>query len=212
MESCQWATLTHRWSGSSGWWALLLAVLWSSFHGRTKHHLYIKLHPFTIHCMSVSCWATWSRIQMVRIQIWLKDLNASFPLRERMLIPLEPPVVDVFQKSKGVVCCCQQSWFKRFQHQHLPASPSAQGLRHSQLYGFSCLRGHTLNRSSETLYCKCKNTLCWGFFKQSGGGEREGERETEGRAGREEEWEPDFFHQSIPHSYLYSRTPKQMRE
>lgn len=67
-----------------------------------------------------------------------------------------------------MVCCCQQSWFKRFQHQHLPASPSAQGLQHSQLYGFSCLRGHTLNRSSETLYCKCKNTLCWGFFKQRG--------------------------------------------
>lgn len=113
-----------------------------------------------------------------------------------------------FKESKGAVCSCQQSQFKRFQHQHLPASPSpfAQGLQHSQLYGFSCLRGHTLNCFSEVVYCKCKNTLCWGFKK------RERVRETEGKAGREEEWEPDFFHQTIPQSYLCSQTPKQMRE
>lgn len=36
-------------------------------------------------------------------------------------------------------------------------------------------------------------------------------REAEGKAEREE-WEPDFFHQTIPRNYLYSHILKQMRE
>lgn len=66
------------------------------------------------------------------------------------------------------------------------------------------MRGHTSNSFSETVYSKCKNTPCWGFYFFG---------EAEGKAGREE-WESDFFHQTMPQKLFvlpYSETDEEIK-
>lgn len=140
---------SHFLLSSSCWRALHLVVLWSSIRRRRVQQLYVNYTHGSL--------TTWGH--PVSIWIWLRDPNACLPLLGGRLIPAGRAKVQFAVASKASLRGSSISIF-------LPLPPSlfAQGLQHSQLYGFSCLRGHTSNPLSETVYCKCKNTLCWGFF------------------------------------------------